>query len=414
MLTTRMGKKYRIAIYQNVAFGGAERAIFNLAKYLSDDIAWDLYTLKIDANIRDFYGYHKIALAENFSHIVNNHYQFADPRFSIPQGLRSFSWRNWIKYGVKLLDLSRYEKLSRQIAKAINQNGYNGVLVSICKFTQSPPVLKYLKIPSLYYCHEPNRYIYESAAKDQKRNQHIIERLYKLRLKKIDFESALAASTVLCNSYYTREYIHKTYGVFAKVSYLGVDLKTFFPRGKKVDYVLFVGPLWPAKGLDFAIRSLGLVEKSIRPRFIIAYGRGSVAYREQLQTLATEHEVDVEFKSQINDQQLSELYSHARAVLYPPIMEPFGLVALEAFACGTLVIGIKEGGLRETIVDGQTGFLVDRDERMFADAITQVLNNEEMARRMGKDAREYVENYWGWDTAAERLKIHIDACFSCL
>ena len=91
-----MKRKYRIAIYQNVAFGGAEMGIFNLTKHLKDEIALDLYTIDIDENIYDIYGYNKISLFESYSKIVEKHFKFKDQRLRIPKWLHRFSWRRWI------------------------------------------------------------------------------------------------------------------------------------------------------------------------------------------------------------------------------------------------------------------------------------------------------------------------------
>jgi len=66
-------------------------------------------------------------------------------------------------------------------------------------------------------------------------------------------------------------------------------------------------------------------------------------------------EVDVTVKYQPSQQELVSLYSLAMALVYIFLMEPFGLVALEAMACGTPVIGVRESGIRESVIDGITG-----------------------------------------------------------
>ena len=63
----------------------------------------------------------------------------------------------------------------------------------------------------------------------------------------------------------------------------------------------------------------------------------------------------------ITDEELVILYNKAKLVVYTPYMEPFGLVPLEAMSCGTPVVGVNEGGVMETVLNGKTGILVERN-----------------------------------------------------
>ena len=88
-------------------------------------------------------------------------------------------------------------------------------------------------------------------------------------------------------------------------------------------------------------------------------------------------------------------------------MEPFGFVAIESMACGTPVVGVNEGGLRESVVNGETGLLVDRDPESIAAAVMQLLSDDERRRQYGCCGREHVLRRWQWDSAVERLEHYL-------
>ena len=101
---------------------------------------------------------------------------------------------------------------------------------------------------------------------------------------------------------------------------------------------------------------------------------------------------------------LSTYYRAADVVLVPSRSESFGLVALEAAACGVPVVAAAVGGLRTLIDHGETGFLVEqRDPSAFATAVRSLLADPAMAARMGADAARRAQGYT-WSTAAARLR----------
>ncbi len=91
-------------------------------------------------------------------------------------------------------------------------------------------------------------------------------------------------------------------------------------------------------------------------------------------------------------------------VVFVPLMEPFGLVALESNACGTPIIGMREGGVRESIVDGETGILVDCDELELAQAITTLADSQEIRERLSQNGIDYIRKHWTWEKSTVLLE----------
>ncbi len=98
-----------------------------------------------------------------------------------------------------------------------------------------------------------------------------------------------------------------------------------------------------------------------------------------------------------------QLYSHAAAFVCPSIYEPFGLINLEAMACGTAVVASRVGGIPEVVVDGETGWLVEPgDAPALGQALRAALADPARARSMGEAGRRRVEAHFAWDRIAER------------
>jgi glycosyltransferase involved in cell wall biosynthesis len=132
------------------------------------------------------------------------------------------------------------------------------------------------------------------------------------------------------------------------------DLYRFHPRGG--DYLAFIGRASPEKGVDRAIEIA--VACGMRLRIAAKVDRTDVAYFERWVRPLLGHPL-VEFIGEIGDRDKEAFIGNARALLFPiDWPEPFGLVMIEAFACGTPVIAYDRGSVREVMVDGVTGYIV--------------------------------------------------------
>jgi glycosyltransferase involved in cell wall biosynthesis len=161
------------------------------------------------------------------------------------------------------------------------------------------------------------------------------------------------------------------------------------------------------KGYDFLIRSLSMIDAGIRPSLLIASNMTDAAWEAHLHQLASKLGVELSIKKCISDRDLVHLYNSARLFVYAPYLEPFGLAPLEAMACGTPVVAVKEGGVRESVLHNETGILTERDEEAFALATTELLRDDAQRERLAYRGLEVVQSFWTWTHAAQRLELHL-------
>ena len=142
-----------------------------------------------------------------------------------------------------------------------------------------------------------------------------------------------------------------------------------------------VGAIITLKNIHFLIDALGRVPPP-RPRLVWVGNAADASYLAALTRLA--HERGVEFVPQVNisDGALIDLLNRAAAMLYAPRLEPFGYAPLEAGACGCPVITVFEGGMKETVVDGNNGLVTEPDPAAMAAALSRLLAEPELAARL--------------------------------
>jgi D-inositol-3-phosphate glycosyltransferase len=172
--------------------------------------------------------------------------------------------------------------------------------------------------------------------------------------------------------------------------------------------VLFVGRIQPLKGLALAVRCIAALDDPNVTLLIVGGPSGPDGERELARVRALAAELGIE--SQVRfvppqpHERLAEYYRAADVCLVPSRTESFGLVALEAAACGTPVVAASVGGLRSIVDDGHTGFLVDgRDPADFAALVAVLLHDNEVADDMGAEAALRSRRY-SWSTTAGRLR----------
>ena len=206
----------------------------------------------------------------------------------------------------------------------------------------------------------------------------------------------------------------------------GVDLSVFHPypqarARRELDIpagdimVLFVGRIEPLKGVDMLLRALQLMQQSGKmPAHLCLSVIGGDSAKphetrhaelEKLMALRDELGLSdvVTFLGRRAQETLHCYYTSADVVVMPSHYESFGMVALEAMACGTPVIASDVGGLAELVRDGETGFLVPgRDPAALAERLRCLLSDDELRARLGRQAADYAEGY-GWEGITRQI-----------
>jgi len=230
---------------------------------------------------------------------------------------------------------------------------------------------------------------------------------------------AQGADRIICASKSEKETLVHLYGVPAhRVSCIpcGVDLERFRPLNRshvrqrlgfllKEPIMIFVGRIEPLKGIDILLRAAGQLESGFR--LLVVGGDSQDAERKaQLWALADQLGIGerVTFLDAVPHDDLPLYYNAADVCVVPSYYESFGLVALEALACGVPVVASRVGGLRETVQDGQTGYLVPwRCPEPFAERLDLLLSNEPLRRSLGREARVAAERF-RWSEVATRVE----------
>jgi glycosyltransferase involved in cell wall biosynthesis len=204
------------------------------------------------------------------------------------------------------------------------------------------------------YCHSPFRYAWferERALAEVPRPLRPVLARRLDRIRAWDLEASKRVTHYVANSIVTQERIAQIYGRESTVVHPPVAVD-HFTVGTPEDYLLFVGQIVPHKRVEVAIEAALAAGLPIRivgkgpdlPRLRAAYDRP-----------------DVTFLGAVSDAERSTLFAGCLALIVPNI-EEFGIAAVEAQAAGRPVVAIERGGVRETVVDGVTGVLVDAED----------------------------------------------------
>jgi D-inositol-3-phosphate glycosyltransferase len=239
---------------------------------------------------------------------------------------------------------------------------------------------------------------------------------------RIDAERAvaMAADRIVVASTHEKHLLTALYGADADriaVVPCGVDLDLFAPMEKEAArgklglkpgerVILFVGRIEPLKGIDILISAAAQLHEDENFVVLIVGGDERAAKQiEELTAHARRLDIDhhISWVGSVPHADLPLYYNAADVCVVPSYYESFGLVAVEAMACGTPVVASRVGGLTSTIMDGETGYLIPwRCPEPFAERLELLLDNDELRASFGLAGREYVERF-RWANVADAV-----------
>jgi glycosyltransferase involved in cell wall biosynthesis len=356
----------KIAVFHNLPPGGAKRTLFEELKFLSKKHEIELFELT--------------STDESYLNLIKIVKKVSVYDFYIDSRLPGFAARLAKDYK----NFVALYFLHKKIADAINKGGFDVAFVHADLLTQAPYILRFLQIPSLYFCQEYLRLAYEpelAFKEDVPIFNKVYEEITRKIRKEIDRCNAKHATKILANSNFTKRNCEKAFGRRAETCHLGVDTKIFKPSGRKRgDYILVIGEKNSINGYKFAQKVLSHVKKKS-------------GHDLKIKTLGV-----LTKGVQINDDGLlSKFYSEALATLCVSHNEPFGLAPLESMACQTPVVAVSEGGYKETVKDGKTGYMVKREAKAISEKLLYLIEHPDRLELMGKKGRQHIIKNFGWE-----------------
>jgi len=238
----------KIAVFHELPVGGARRATNMFAPLLKHKHDVDLYTTQPLTPDEQ----------KNYSHT-----------FIFPFSAKVWKGHDWKTRLYKdTAELYKLAKLHEKIAQHINEKQYDIAFVQASQFLETPFILQFLSIPSVFYCHDPHyRMIYEEIVQPKGLSlvNEIYERTNRFVRKYLDRQNFAEATEIVANSKFAQRQIKKTYGRESSLCYLGVDETFFTPDNsiKKDIDVLYIGSKEPMDGYDLLDKALPLIKNNL-------------------------------------------------------------------------------------------------------------------------------------------------------
>ena len=292
----------------------------------------------------------------------------------------------------KIPGVARHPKWSLPLMpraiESFDFSGYDLVLSDSSAFAKG--VITKKPTVHICYCHTPTRYLWESMDEYVTSLPYpwFIKRMVrpylKYHLRGWDYAAAQRPDFLIANSQTVQGRIKKYYDREAQVIYPPVDTSFFHPGAEKKDYFFTASRLEPYKKIDLVIAAFAELGLPLK-----VAGEGT-----QLEKFKVENSKfkNIKFFGRVSDEELRELYSGARAFVFPAY-EDAGIMVLEALSCDTPVIGLSKGGTAEFIRDGENGTLfAEQTVEAIIEAVRRFMNLTSDAKNLRNQVLAFDKN----------------------
>ncbi len=318
--------------------GGGERLVLMMAKVLEADIASGFFSTG-SYNLRE-QGFNW-AMIPLMPSIFLHEFRWLPEKlaFIMKNGLRHFG----LKWAFSIN--------ARKLARAYDTVIFSGDCLSAVRHFEGKNIL--------YYCHTIPRYLFDQREEYERKVPKIMLHVYQVMtafFKRAYLRDIGRIERILTNSKNTQKRIKIFTNRDADILYPPVDTHFFNPAaeiGEKT-YFLSFARLSSIKRVD---RIVSAFQKMPEEDLIVTYGKNDPE-KEKIQIMI-DGCPNIEMCESPSDLELRELIRGAKATIYVPVDEDFGMSPVESMACGTPVIGVDDGGLKESIIDGETGLLIN-------------------------------------------------------
>jgi glycogen synthase len=249
----------------------------------------------------------------------------------------------------------------------------------------------------------------------------------------VERQALTMADAIIAVSQSTKEDILKNFSVNEKKIHVitnGIDTQEYHPVQETnllsrygIDpakpTLLYVGRVTRQKGIIHLVRALPFLDPEIQVVFC-AGAPDTQEIKQEMETqiawIQKKRKNIVWIQEMLPQPDILQIYSHASVFCCPSVYEPFGIINLEAMACGTPVVGTKIGGIPEIIEDGKTGILVpvdvdslskevvrDNFSKDLASAIQRLFQDSKLRKRMGQKSRARAVKVFAWQSIAKKV-----------
>lgn len=264
--------------------------------------------------------------------------------------------------------------------------------------------------PAVWFCHTPNREAFD-LYEWRMRKRNVVEKvLYSSAIRAyrhFEFKTVPRIEFIFANSRNTQQRIKQFLHRESEVLNPGVELDEF-SKGEFGDYFFYPSRVAPEKRFELAIEAFKKFKEKWKGRKFKLVIAGAlvrsrpdhVVYFERIKKTLGE---DGEILLDVDSKKMAELYAGCRAVLYTPVNEDFGIVPLEAGASFKPCIAINEGGPKEVIIQGHTGYLVNSTDELAA-RLAELAESKVKCAELGENARKRVKENFSWEKFLKRFE----------